>query len=156
MQPGMENLNAKFNMFYMLRGMKFRHLSAEFGLHQGQPPILNYIWKHAGCTQKEIADCMMISPASIAMSTKRMQKAGLLEKQTDENNLRCNILHLTPRGAELAQRFDQELEAFEDRILDGVTEADKQAAERVMDQIIENFRSQEGITSECPCQERKV
>ena len=59
MQPGMENLNAKFNMFYVLRGMKFRRLSAEFGLHQGQPPILNYIWKHAGNIHIKTPPCVM-------------------------------------------------------------------------------------------------
>lgn len=148
MYPGMEDLNSKLNMFFVLRGIKFRQLSAELGLHQGQAPILDYIWTHSGCTQKEIADCMMISPASVAVSTKRLQKAGFLEKQTDENNLRCNMLRLTQRGKDVARRFKEELSAFEDRILDGVTEADRKATERVMDQILDNFCKQEHLVPE--------
>ena len=148
MYPGMEDLNAKVNMWFVLRRMKFRKLSVEFGLHEGQPPLLDYIRKHTGCTQKEIADRMMISPASVAVSTKRMQRAGLLEKQTDENNLRCNMLRLTPEGEKVAKHFERELDRFEVNILEGVPAADLQAMERVMDRIIENFRQQEHLVPE--------
>ncbi len=145
MQPGMDSLNAKLNLLFYLRSTMLRKVSGELDLHPGQAPILNFIWKHPGCTQKEVADAMMISPASVAVSTKRMQKAGLLEKQTDEHNLRCNFLQLTPKGLEAVESVEQELRAFEQRTQNGIPESDKEAAERFLDTMIRNIIEHEHI-----------
>ena len=145
MRPGMDSLNAKLNLLFILRGMKLRKVSGELNLHQGQAPILNFIWKNPGCTQREVAEAMMISPASVAVSTKRMQKAGLLEKQTDENNLRCNFLQLTPKGLEAVESVERELRAFERRTQKDVSQADKDAAERFLDKMIGNILDNEDI-----------
>ena len=50
------------------------------GLYAGQMPVLNYLAEHPGCTQVEMADFLQVSPASVALSTKRLQKAGYLTK----------------------------------------------------------------------------
>lgn len=71
---------------------------SNLGVHFGQMPILEYIYEHDGCTQIEIADYLNVSPASIALSTKRIEKAGLLVKVTNPDNLRCKNLSLTAKG----------------------------------------------------------
>lgn len=44
---------------------------------------------------KELSDGINVSPASVAVSVKRMQKSGLITKISDENDLRCNRIALT-------------------------------------------------------------
>ena len=54
----------------------------------GQYPLLNYLSRHPDAAQQELASVLFVSPASVAQSTKRLQKAGLLEKASDPENLR--------------------------------------------------------------------
>ena len=64
-------------------------------LHGSQMPMVEYIASNEGCTQQEIAEHMRVSPASVALSIKRLCRAGLIIKKTDENNLRCNKVFIT-------------------------------------------------------------
>lgn len=71
------------------------------GIYFGQPPILCYLSKNPNATQKDIADSLGISPASVAVSVKRMEKAGVISRQTDKDDARRNNLSLTKKGREL-------------------------------------------------------
>ncbi len=80
------------------------------GIHFGQPPILLFLHENPNATQKDIADSLHISPASVAVSVKRMEKAGIISRATDKDDARRNNLSLTKKGAELnefaIQTFD--------------------------------------------------
>ena len=58
----------------LLRRIKARSLLASSGLHPGQPRMLDYIRCHPGCTQKEAAVELDVTPASAAASLKRLSK----------------------------------------------------------------------------------
>lgn len=71
------------------------------GIHFGQPPILRFLHENPNATQKDIADSLNISPASVAVSVKRMEKAGIISRATDKDDARRNNLSLTKKGAKL-------------------------------------------------------
>ena len=86
----------------LLRRIKARSLMADSGLHPGQPRLLEYIRSHPGCTQKEAADELDVTPASAAASLKRLEKAGYVTRTPDEKDARRNQLYIT--GADEAGR----------------------------------------------------
>ena len=59
--------------------------ASELGLYFGQPGILEYILMNNGCTQKELAEHLHVSPASVATTLKRMEKSGFFVKGFSEN-----------------------------------------------------------------------
>lgn len=67
-------------------------------IYRGQPEILEYLSKHGDCSQKELADSLGVSPASIATSLKRMSKENFIERTPDENDRRINRLRITQKG----------------------------------------------------------
>lgn len=67
-------------------------------IYRGQPEILEYLSKHGDCSQKELADSLGVSPASIATSLKRMSKEKLIERTPDDNDRRINRLKITEKG----------------------------------------------------------
>ncbi len=73
----------------------------EKGIYFGQPPILRYLSEHPNATQKDIADFLRVSQASIATSVKRMEKSGLIKRTSDKNDARRNNLKLTDKGCEM-------------------------------------------------------
>ncbi|MDE5994690.1 MAG: winged helix-turn-helix domain-containing protein, partial [Oscillospiraceae bacterium] len=56
-------------------------LLEEKGIYFGQPPILCFLSKNPNATQKDIADSLNISPASVAVSVKRMEKSGIIYRE---------------------------------------------------------------------------
>ena len=102
-------ITRKFMDISLLRRINLQKASNEGGLYMGQFPIIEFISKNDGCTQCEIAQSLKVSPASIALSTKRLQKMGLISKKTDKKNLRKNMLSVTEKGKEAMEKT---LEAF--------------------------------------------
>lgn len=127
------------NHFFCLRGAVLQRLMSKNALYQGQLPILEYIIDHAGCMQSEIAEALQISAASIAASTKRLQKAGFLEKKTDANNLRCNQLFITPLGLMAAQNTRQQLDVFEQHCFRDFTDSELNMLENFAKRMINNM-----------------
>ena len=90
---------ARMMLLNLLRCRRLRERTAGSGLYDGQLPILECLIDCPGSTQIQLAERLAVTPASIAQSTKRLQRAGLIEKRVDENNLRCNRLYATESGA---------------------------------------------------------
>lgn len=86
----------RMERIHLLRKLYMQKTMPDHDLYFGQLPMLEYIWLHDGCTQVEVAQALDVSAASVAVSTKRLQKAGLLVKKTDEKDLRVKRLSATP------------------------------------------------------------
>ena len=82
-QPGLPILNY-LDRLNLLRASHMRKNMEETGVHFRQMPILTFVLLHPGCTQQELSLAMRLSPSSIALSTKRLEKGGFLRKKTDE------------------------------------------------------------------------
>lgn len=115
----------------------------EIGLHFGQPPVMEYIVGHAGCTQTEIADRLGLTPASIAISTKRLEKAGMLTKLTDKDNLRCKKLTATPKGIKITKKCKQVINEVNAQTLQGFSEEEYWQLNKYFDRMLANI-SHEG------------
>lgn len=105
MKEELRRLVASLSKVYITHRKCFLQQSQKYGLYVGQPQVLNFIIRHPGCTQNEIAAALGVSAASIAFSTKRLQNAGFLQKQVNSLNMRCNKLYVTPEGHEILKNF---------------------------------------------------
>lgn len=141
---------------YVKIGMRIHHLmhmrkiyvQARTGgeeAYPGQYPILAYVADHKGCTQVEVADAMMTSASSVALSTKRLQKMGLLEKQVDENNLRCKHLSVTEAGWQTAKRFHEAHRVFDEASLRGFTDEELEQMASFLERMLGNGQRELGI-----------
>lgn len=82
-----------------MRHMAVIHnILGKHNMHAGQPRILYCIDEMRGASQAEIAKALRISPASLATSVRRMEKAGLLTKSSNEQDLRVNTVQVTEYG----------------------------------------------------------
>lgn len=123
----------------LLRRIELNKICAEAGLYPGQIHILEFIRIKNGCTQKEIADALGVTPASIATSTKRLQKAGLVEKQADKDNLRNNMLSVTEKGLVLAEKCHEGFDQLDNKLYSGFSEEDLTKLKGYLDRLIYNI-----------------
>ena len=128
----------------LLRRIQGQRAHRELGLYPGQLPVLEYIRRNPDCNQIDIAQKLHVTPATIAISTKRMEKNGLLTKRIDDDNLRCKKLNITAQGLakceEAAVRFSQSNQD----LCEGFTDEEIHALEGYLERILANLARQMG------------
>ena len=109
------------------------------GVYFGQPPILELLVKNGTCTQNELARALHVSPASVAVSLKRMQKSGLVKKAADESDLRCNRVSITDLGREQIGRIHACLDEIDHTMLAGFSAEELSALGSYLDRLCANL-----------------
>ena len=83
----------------MLQNLSCR-VSNRLGLTTGQPKVLDFLQDHDGAMQKDIAQGCHIEPSSLSTILGGMERAGLLERSTCDENRRTVYVRLTDLGWE--------------------------------------------------------
>ena len=134
--------------FHLLRKLFIQRSMINSELHFGQFAVMNYIYDHDGCTQADLAENLKVTPASIATSTKRLQKAEMITKRIDEDNLRCKHLSVTDKGkAEIVQSrrlFDD----YDSRLFSDFTDEELSVFNQCLIRLIIKMSEAEGFESE--------
>ena len=112
---------------------------SKYELHHTHPRILGTIQFRNGATQKELADEMNTSPAAMSVSIKRLQKAGLIEKISDESDCRINKIKLTEKGAHIHDDIFEKTIAIDRSMLDGFSEEEIAQLFLYLDRVQENI-----------------
>ncbi len=120
-----------------VRRMLQRKLAEASPLHRGQLPVLEYIRMNPGCSQVQIAEALFVSPSSVAQSTKRMQRDGLLEKQTMEDQ-RCNRLYLTQTGEQVSEACRQRFFELDAEVFSVLSDEETNTLIQLMHKLIKN------------------
>ena len=128
---------------HLLRHVQANKLFGETPLHPGQMPIMKFIIEKDGCSQNEIAEKLYLSPASIAISTKRLEKAGYITKSVSKNSLRTNSLHATEKGIEANNTAKEKFDQIDNLIYKGFTEEEKQTLSSFCKRMITNLQGEE-------------
>lgn len=116
-------------------------------IYRGQPEILGYLLSHGDCSQKELADALGVSAASIATSLKRMSKAGFIDRTCDEKDKRINRLRLTELGKDVFLAGKKECDKVDKLMFNGFSEKEIAEFSGMMSRIAENL-SDDGLTEE--------
>ncbi|MDV3426233.1 MAG: MarR family winged helix-turn-helix transcriptional regulator [Bacillota bacterium] len=136
-------LNGRLTSLHLMRRISIQKETADIGLYFGQLPILEYIKRNENCTQRELADKLQVTAASIALSTKRLQKAGLIKKIADEDNLRCNKLSITGKGLETAENGRKIFDALDVKMYQGFSEEELEDLYNYLNRLIINLTGDE-------------
>ena len=124
MKEELRQLVGGLSKVYITHRKCFLQQSQKHGLYVGQPQVLNFVIRHPGCTQNDIAAALGVSAASIAFSTKRLQNAGFLQKQVNNLNMRCNKLYVTPEGQEILQEFGEGYDELNQTMFEGFSDSE--------------------------------
>lgn len=76
--------------------------TAKGDLLPGQPKILEFLWEHPDCTQKEISLGCVLDKSTVTSLVTRMEQQNYLTKAPDPSDRRNYRLSLTEKGKEKA------------------------------------------------------
>lgn len=138
-----EQYNALLKKFIALDREHHRLLEKEVGssgMHRSQHAMLLYLRRcsHAP-TQKELADFFLISPAAVAVTIKKLENAGYIERKSDENDSRRNSVSLTKKGEEILTNTKKLVDAVDRRMFEGFSSEEYEVFTRCLDKMQKNL-----------------
>ena len=113
------------------------------GLNSGQPRILQYVAKHAGCLHKDVAKNCGLDPSTITNSVNQLVKKGFLRREIFDSNRRETHLYVTESGQDIVRQCNQMMEKFDEQCMAGFSEEEIYWFERCMKKLYKNMSGEE-------------
>lgn len=110
-------------------------------IHPGQIAMMMTLKYLGPSSQRTLAKKMNCSPASIGVSVKRLEKAGLVEKHAVEQDLRATRIMLTSVGEKLAERSEMLVNLLAEQKYAGFSEGELELLNQFLDRIKDNLEA---------------
>lgn len=117
---------------------------AERGLGDLGNPVLLFLLKEREgqvSSQRELSDAMRISPASVAVSLKSLERGGYVEKLSDEKDQRRKAVRLTDKGRAALETCFSIFQGVDRRMLDGFTPEEMEQVRAFHLRMLRNLRN---------------
>lgn len=127
------NLHKKINMNFF----------SSFGLSQGQPKVIEILYRNNGCSQKFLADACELQKATMTSLLKKMEADKLIyrEKNVCENGIRITKVFLTEKGLNLATTVIDSVVALEEKCFKNFTPSEKEQCFQYLERIYTNLKN---------------
>lgn len=109
------------------------------GVHPGQIPVLKYLSDNSGCIQGEIAKALRIKPPTVTVTLKRLEKNGLIRKQSDEKDQRVTRIFLTEQGTKVYETMIQSYRYSVEKIMQDFSDEEQDQLTGFLDRICNNI-----------------
>lgn len=113
------------------------------GIHPSQHHFLMHISKNGACTQNSIAEAMEVSAATVAVSLKKLEKGGYIEKRISPEDGRSNRIVLTQKGENVVEQSKALFEEVDRKMFESITEEQQKQLHNYMEKMIENLKTME-------------
>ncbi|MCM3081388.1 MULTISPECIES: MarR family transcriptional regulator [Brevibacillus] len=101
-------------------------LIQQYDVFPGQPPILLRLAKTDGLIQKDLAEHILIKPASLTTMLTRMEKSGMVTRQTDSQDQRISRVFLTEKGHRAALAVKEVMRDLEKKCFENFSDEEKE------------------------------
>jgi MarR family transcriptional regulator for hemolysin len=116
------------------------HEVRRFGMTRAQWAVLKRLERNQGLKQSELAEMLDLQPITLTRLVDRLCDSGLIERRADPNDRRAKRLFLTPAAQPLMDRLDTLGQGLMESILDGVPDAETDAALTYLGKLKDNLR----------------
>lgn len=108
------------------------------GMFNGHPHMLFHLRRCPGMTQKELAAVMDISPASVTVSIKRLESAGLVRREKQGRESR---LFLTAEGEAMDAACARGRDFMIEHVYDGLTDEELSTLDALLAKMTANLQN---------------
>jgi len=111
----------------------------ETGVYRSQHQILMMLSDHSNVSQKEIAERLYVSTATIAVSVKKLEKGGYITRVVDQEDNRMNKLCLTEKGKHTVKHSREFFHNVEERMFRDFSAEEMAAMGQFLDRVYDNL-----------------
>ena len=129
----------KFIYISRLHRAAFESKLSSLGIHQSQHHLLMHIAKFGGLpSQKKLAEHFKISPAAVAVSLKKLESSGFIEREQSDD-ARVNKITITPLGKEVIEKTHELFEEMDRQVFSGISKDELNSANDFFTKILANL-----------------
>jgi DNA-binding MarR family transcriptional regulator len=105
---------------------------AERDTHPGQAICLRFLSANEGITQRDLADALHLARPTVSKMLQAMERAGAIERRSDEHDQRLTRVHLSAAGHELETELRAVSAASINETIGALSERDRREFERLL------------------------
>ena len=98
----------------------FEGLVSRLGIHRSQHILLMHLSRGVGMSQTDLASHLEISPAAVAVSLKKLEAGGYIEKKAAQKDSRYNEIKITDKGRAIVNTSDRFFGEIDAAMLKGI------------------------------------
>ncbi len=114
-------------------------LLSEIGLHVGQEMLMCGLWEKEGITQTELAEHMMIQPATVTNMLQRLEREGLVDRRPDIEDQRISRVYPTEKGRNIEEEVQEKWTQLEQEAFGGLSVEESVLLRRLLLQVYQNL-----------------
>lgn len=145
-------------LFHALHRVHMNAVQAELnarGLADVGSPLILFILDHHGdhgeiASQRQLAQVLRVSPATIATSLKSLERLGYVEKRVDEQDARRNRVTITEKGKAAVKQCFEVFHEIDRRMMEGFSVQEQESLDRLHRKMIDNLGGDRKGGC-CPC-----
>lgn len=111
-----------------------------YDINYGQPKMLDYLYHHDGCMQKDFAVEFSMEPPTVSSVLRTMENRGLLRRERSSSSARVVNVYITEKGKEVQHYLQDIYDQLEEQCFEGFTEAERQAFYESLEKIYANLQ----------------
>ena len=104
-------------------------------LSHEQAFVLGYLDQNPGAIQRDIAEISRTTAASVSSLLQGLERNGLVERRSEDGNVRSKRVYATPAGSELISGFGSAMAAAEEMILAPLDQAERATLHALLTKI---------------------
>lgn len=109
------------------------------GVYRSQHRILMCLAKNPNISQTELAERQEVSTSAIAVSLKKLQQGGYIQKELDKRDNRFNQICITQKGREVVERSRDIFQEIEKKMFLGFSEEEMETLASSLERLCANL-----------------
>lgn len=112
------------------------------GVYRSQHQILMSVADNPNASQKDIAKYYGVSTATVAVTLKKLERGGYVQKIVDQKDNRFNQICLTEKGRKVVSDSFNIFQSMENRMFEGFSEENFNVMGELFDKMYENLKNE--------------
>jgi MarR family transcriptional regulator for hemolysin len=122
-----------------LRRTAFDQIVKPLGVTRAQWWVIAHLARHDGMVQSQLAELLDVGKASLGALLDRLEATGFIERRPEQSDRRAKRVFLTKPSLQLLEQLVASEAAFNEKVLEGLTEADRRELMRLLSTIRETL-----------------
>ena len=110
------------------------------GLHRAQHRLLMTLSEGEFGSQAELASGLEVSTATVAVSLKKLERDGYIQKSTRKEDTRANFVTLTEKGEKVVLESRKIFEYVDEKVMEGFTEEERAVLRKYLKRMYDNVK----------------
>lgn len=122
-----------------MRRNKMNEMLAAHDMHAGQDMLVYHLHQQDGQTISELVEKICIQPATVSGMVSRMEATGIVVRRKEDEDRRISRVYLTATGKASYKAVSDIWKKLELQTTQGLTDTEKEAAAKLLKNMLSNF-----------------